>query len=128
MDLFISILVLLTFPILFGVKHYLEYEAFSSNLWGNAEKIATILFLVYLTVIIIVGKEHAYTYYESVPDHKKFPSFFVSPSLGFGIAMFPRGAAEFSGSYARLAAVGMTRALSLIGWVLIAWLAMIFLV
>lgn len=125
METLVQLVVLVSLPIYFGIRHYFEYESFDNVLWGLSEKFATVLFLVYVCFFLIVGKEYLYSLYQFGADYRKFSTFFVYPSFSFAIAMFPRIAAEFCDNYIDLAAVGMCRVISVFGWLLLVFLLII---
>lgn len=128
METLISIVVLITIPIFFAVRHVDEYGTFDDpKIWGNAEKFASSLFLLYLGMVLVLGKSGIYSFYEPVSSIRdpRFGFFFLFPSLGFGIAMFPRVAAEFSQNYLPMVQSGMLKYFSIYGWLIIVCLALI---
>ena len=122
METLVQLVVLVSLPIYLGVRHYSEYESFDNTLWGLSEKFATGLLLAYVCFFLLVGKEYLYSLQEFGADYRKFSTFFIYPSFGFAIAMFPRIAAEYCDNYIDLAAAGMCRVVSIFGWLLLVFL------
>ena len=128
METLISIVVLIAIPIFLAVRHLDEYGTFDDpKIWGNGEKIASSLFVFYLGMVLVLGKSGIYSFYDPVSSIRdpRFMFFFLFPSIGFGIAMFPRVAAEFSLSYLPMLQSGMLKYFSVYGWLIIVCLALI---
>ncbi len=68
-----------------------------------------------------------YSFYEPVSEIRdpRFMLFFLLPSFSFGIAMFPRIAAEYSENYLPMLRSGMLRYFGIFGWLLICCLAIV---
>ena len=128
METLISIVVLIAIPTILAVRHFNEYGSFDQpNIWGASEKVATALFLIYVGMVLALGKSGIYSFYEPVSQIRdpRFTLFFLMPSFGFGIVMFPRIAAEFSENYLPMLRSGMLRYFGIYGWALICCLATI---
>ncbi|BCO17633.1 hypothetical protein KUC3_04900 [Alteromonas sp. KC3] len=128
METLISTVVLISIPSFFAVRHFNEYGTFDDpKIWGRAEKIASLLFALYLGMILVLGKSGIYSFYEPVSTIRdpRFMFFFLFPSIGFGIAMFPRVAAEFSQNYLPMLQSDMLKYFSIYGWLIIVCLTLI---
>lgn len=78
-------------------------------------------------MVIGLGKTGIYSFYEPVStirDHR-FLYFFLLPGLGFGIAIFPRVAAEYSQNYLPMLQSGLLKHFAIYGWLIILALALI---
>ncbi|NVK57204.1 MAG: hypothetical protein HWE26_16505 [Alteromonadaceae bacterium] len=128
METLISIAVLVSVPIFLALRHYDAYGTFEdSNIWGKSEKLALMIFMLYIAMVIVLGKSGIYTFYEpitAIRDHR-FVYFFCAPGLGFGIAIFPRVAAEFSQLYLPMLKTGTLKYFAIFGWLIIVALTLV---
>lgn len=125
MEHLIAFICLLSLPIYLGYGHFFEYwecslskENFNVTSWA-----ALILFCSYFGVVIYAGIEELYKLKEVGREYRKFITFFIFPSVGFGLAIFPKIASEyifnaFSTNTLRL----QNQLCSLAGWILIIYL------
>lgn len=94
METFVGIAVILSCPLYWGTKYFSNYiDAWKK--WGAFSKLSAVLFTLYIIFIFVLDSEelHALAFAgsrKSIP----FLDFFLIPSVGFGLAMFPRAAAE----------------------------------
>ncbi|WP_070123166.1 hypothetical protein [Alteromonas confluentis] len=128
METLISIVVLIAIPAVLAIRHFYEYGSFDQpNIRGASEKAASALLVIYVGMVLVLGKSGIYSFYEPVSHIRdpRFVLFFLLPGFGFGIAMFPRIAAEFSENYLPMLRSGMLRYFGIYGWALICCLAII---
>ncbi|WP_202266707.1 hypothetical protein [Alteromonas sp. KC14] len=82
METLISTVVLISIPSFFAVRHFNEYGTFDNpKIWGRAEKIASLLFALYLGMILVLGKSGIYSFYEPVSTIRdpRFMFFYLFP-------------------------------------------------
>lgn len=119
LDEILAILTLISIPTFLGLKFLHEYQNDWSNHWYFSEKLASILFALYLLLVLFVGRNEIYSLAASGVSHHKFMTFYALPSLAFGIAMFPKSAIEYSDLYFKSSLLGTQRWFAFTGWMYI---------
>jgi len=128
MEYTFAIICLLSLPLYLGFRHSVEYYEgpFSKENFGVSSLLALILFCSYFVIFINLGIEELYELKELGRQSRKFATFFIYPSIGFGLAIFPKMASEYIFDAFSMASLRFQFQLcAFIGWLLIAYLASI---
>ncbi len=126
MEIIFALTFLFSVPLYLGARHIIEYydAPFSRENFGKASLLATVLYLLYLIAFLRLGTDGLYELKEFGSIVRKFSIFFIYPSIGFGLAIFPKLASEYIFNAYSMALLNFQYQLcSLIGWLLIIYLA-----
>ena len=122
----IPYLILISVPVILGAKHIYEYSIIIDKYtFGYPERIAALLFILYIIFIVFLGMEKLFELQTYARGGRRYMTFFVYPSFGFGLAIFPKAASHFTGMYDQLASTGMARGVAIWGWFAIVYVAII---
>lgn len=126
----LAIVVLLAGPAYFAIKTYSDYECIICKIagWTTSSTLASILLVIYSTVIVIFGANEIYNYSSIGSEFRKFSDFFVFPAIGFTLAIFPKPVAEYSNFHVNLKMLNIEEVFIVPGWILIMYLFIIFII
>ena len=128
MEITFAIICLLSIPLYLGFRQLVEYYdgPFSKENFGLLSLLALIIYFVYFGVFIYLGIDGLYELKELGRQSRKFATFFIYPSIGFGLAIFPKITSEYIFDAFSMASLRFQYQLcSFIGWLSIAYLASI---
>jgi len=97
MEYTFAIICLLSIPVYLGFRHVREYyeNPFSKENFGIDSLLALITYFSYFCIFIYLGINGLYELNELGRQSRKFATFFIYPSIGFGLAIFPKIASEY---------------------------------
>jgi hypothetical protein len=130
MEIIFALICLLSAPLYLGARHIIEYydAPFSKENFGKASLLAAVLYFLYLATFLRLGTDGLYELKQFGNVVKKFSTFFIYPSIGFGLAIFPKLASEYIFNAYSMALLNFQYQLcSLIGWLHIIYLACVLL-
>lgn len=132
MSTFIALIFICAPTVFFGWRLIYEWGGSldsNSEHWRFYTIAPLILMLAYFYITLFCGADAIKSFYSitgkayEYTNSRRYASIFVWPGLGFGIATFPKQAAELLGDYLTLAKVRALNWFAVIGWLLImAWL------
>lgn len=99
-DIF-AVICLLSVPSFLAVKYFSEYYegTVSLGMFGFWPSIALILYLIYLGLYFFLGIDGLYELNDFQRENRKYQTFFLCPTIGFGLAIFPKCATEYIFNY-----------------------------
>lgn len=121
METLLAIIVLLSLPCYLGFRHMLEYydAPFSKDNFGIGAALATVLLVLYIISFFYLRIDELYDLSEG-RKRDKFAIFFIEPTIGFGIAIFNKVAAEYMFNFNTLSSIKFLKEIcTFVGWLLI---------
>ena len=129
MDNLVALIILVLIPIFFGYRYVTEFhEPFSRQNWQFHNWLAALFYVGYLTLFFVHEKHGLYALSTYITESRKFFTFFVLPSIGFGLALFPKVASEFTKDHFKLVQVGIVNFAAFWGWLIVLYLLLIIII
>lgn len=128
MEYLIAFICLCSLPVYFGYRHFLEYweSSLSKENFSLVSWVALILLFSYFGLVIYMGIDELYELKEAGRESRKFITFFIYPSVGFGLAIFPKIASEYIFNAFSMNMLRIQNQLcSFMGWLLIFYLVFV---